>query len=259
MSESFKSTLILASMLSRRATQGQLVEGSRLDLLPEGPAGPERFKIKAAETAKRRSLIGWLLKDRYEWRGYQSVELAAQQSLERFTLVALDDETPLGTITVVFDMGRRLGADDAFGAELAALRAQGERLCEFTKLAVDPTVASKRVLAALFHVAYIVAHKVRGYDRLVIEVNPRHRRYYERMLDLETLVPERLNRSVNAPAVLLSSSFQRCREHIERLGGATVDTGTERSIYPLFFSQAREQDIVMRIQRRIPREATLVD
>ena len=43
-------------------------------------------------------------------------------------------------------------------------------------------VGRQRVLAALFHVAYIVAHRIRGYDTLVMEVNPRHVRYYERML-----------------------------------------------------------------------------
>lgn len=249
MSEDYKSTLIAASLLPRREPTGQLVEGTRLDLLPDGPDGPPRFKIKAADSTSRRSLIGGLLSTRYAWRGYRSVALAAEQSLDRFTLVALDDEAPLGTITVAFDVGKALGADDAFRAELDVLRQQGERLCEFTKLAVDPTTATKRVLAALFHVAYIVAHRVREFDRLVIEVNPRHQRYYERMLGLTSLGSARLNRTVKAPAVLLTITFAEIREQIDRLGGHPEQAATVRTLFPFAFSPAEEQAIIARLRK----------
>ncbi len=247
MTDEYRSTLIAASLLTRRKAKGMLVEGTRLDLLPDGPEGPQRFKIKAAEQESRRSLIGGLLRSRYAWRGYQSVSLAASQSVDRFTLVALDDEAPLGTITVAFDMGKSLGADDGFRPELNQLRAEGAKLCEFTKLAVDPTTATKRVLAALFHVAHIVAHRVRGFDRLVIEVNPRHQRYYERMLGLEQLGPERLNRSVNAPAILLTTTFARICEQIAIYGGQPERTSEVRSLYPFAFSAAEEANVVQRL------------
>ncbi len=247
MADDYRSTLIAASLLTRREGKGMLVEGTRLDLLPDGPDGPQRFKIKAAEQASRRSLIGGLLRGRYAWRGYQSVSLAASQSADRFTLVALDDETPLGTITVAFDLGKSLSADDAFRPELDQLRGEGARLCEFTKLAVDPTTATKRVLAALFHVAYIVAHRVRGFDRLVIEVNPRHQRYYERMLGLVQLGPERLNRSVNAPAILLSTTFEHIREQIAIYGGQPERTSEVRTLYPFAFSAAEEVNVIERL------------
>jgi hypothetical protein len=248
MADDYRSTLIAASLLTRRKAKGMLVEGTRLDLLPDGPNGPQRFKIKTAEQESRRSLIGGLLRSRYAWRGYQSVSLAASQSVDRFTLVALDDETPLGTITVAFDMGKSLGADDAFRPELNQLRAEGARLCEFTKLAVDPTTATKRVLAALFHIAYIVAHRVRGYDRLVIEVNPRHQRYYERMLGLEQLGPERMNRGVNAPAILLTTPFSHVRDQIAIYGGQPERTSEVRTLYPFAFSAAEEAHVVQRLK-----------
>ena len=44
------------------------------------------------------------------------------------------------------------------------------------------------MIAALFHVAYIIAHRLRGFDALVMEVNPRHVRYYERMLGARVLL-----------------------------------------------------------------------
>ncbi|MCP5271904.1 MAG: long-chain N-acyl amino acid synthase [Burkholderiaceae bacterium] len=259
MADDYPSTLIAASLLTRRKAKGMLVEGTRLDLLPDGADGPPRFKIKAAEQESRRSLIGGLLRSRYAWRGYQSVSLAASQTLDRFTLVALDDEQPLGTITVAFDMGKALGADDAFRTELNELRAAGVKLCEFTKLAVDPTTATKRVLAALFHVAYIVAHRVRGFDQLVIEVNPRHQRYYERMLGMTQLGPERMNRAVNAPAILLTTPFDHIREQIAIYGGQPERTSEVRTLYPFAFSADQEANVVRRLENMSDRQTFVGD
>jgi hypothetical protein len=243
-----RSTLIAASLLLRRRTTSMLVEGTQLDLLPDGPSGPRRFKIKAADSRSRRGLIQGLLRDRYGWRGYQSVALAAEQTIDRFTLAAIDDGAPIGTITVALDVGRPLGADDAFGAEMAALREQGRRLCEFTKLAIDPTTATKRVLAALFHVAYIVAHRMRGYDTLIVEVNPRHVRYYERMLGCRVIGEERINRAVNAPAVLLSADFADIRAGIGEYGGQPERAADVRTLYPFAFSLREEAGIIARMQ-----------
>ncbi len=249
-----QSTLIAASLLSRKRARSQLVEDPRIDLLPDGAEGPRRFKIKAADTASRRTLASRLLENRYMWRGYQAVTLPTDETVHRFTLVAVEHDVTIGTITVSMDGPTGLAADDAFMHELTALREQGRRLCEFTKLAVDPTIASKRVLAALFHVAYIVAHRLRGYDTLCIEVNPRHVRYYERMLGLEIIGSERMNRRVHAPAVLLSCSFARIMEQIGEFGGQPERCETERSLFPLAFSLTEEASIIARLQaaQRVP-------
>jgi hypothetical protein len=243
-----RSTLIAASLLLRRKTASMLVEGARFDLLPDGPAGPRKFKIKAADSSSRRGLIEGLLRDRYAWRGYQSVALAADQAIDRFTLAAIDHDAPIGTITVCLDVGKPLGADDAFEPEMTALRQEGRRICEFTKLAIDPTTATKRVLAALFHVAYIVAHRLRGYDTLVIEVNPRHVRYYERMLGCRVLGSERLNRSVKAPAVLLAADFEHIRAEIDEHGGQPERSESVRTLYPFAFSRLEETSILARLR-----------
>lgn len=242
-----RSTLIAASLLLRKKTSGLLVEDSRLDLLPDGPSGPRRFKIKAVDNSSRRGLIDSLLRERYAWRGYESVSLAADRAVHCFTLAAIGEETPIGTITVNMDIGRPLGADDAFSAELNELRAQGRRLCEFTKLAIDPTTATKRVLAALFHVAYIVAHRLRQYDTLVAEVNPRHVLYYERMLGMRVIGGQRLNRRVRAPAVLLCVSFAEIGRQVATYGGRPELAGEVRSLYPFVFSPTEEEDVLARL------------
>jgi len=227
-----------------------LVQDPRIDLLPDGPAGPRRFKIKSAESEERRGMVNNLLKNRYGWRGYREVSLPTDRSVQKFTLSAIEDENTIGTITVAFDGQQRLSCDQAFGPEVQALRAQGHRLCEFTKLAIDPTVGTKRVLAALFHVAYIVAHRIRGYDMLLIEVNPRHVRYYERMLGIRVLAEERLNTSVNAPAVLLGTEFAHIMSQIGEFGGQPERAARERSLYPFAFSLSEEASIISRMQAK---------
>lgn len=227
-----------------------LVRDPRIDLLPDGPSGQRRFKIKAAESDDRRSRVNDLLKSRYGWRGYQEVALPTDQSVQKFTLTAVEGEAMIGTITVSFDGPKRLSADEAFAPEVEVLRSQGRRLCEFTKLAIDPTVGTKRVLASLFHVAYIVAHRIRGYDLLLLEVNPRHVRYYERMLGFSVMSEERMNRSVNAPAVLLSAEFGYIMQQIGLYGGQPEMASTERSLYPFAFSLKEEAGIMSRMQEK---------
>ena len=244
------STIYAASVLWRGQTGGMLIRDPRIDLLPDGSTGQRRFKIKAAESDERRGMVNSLLKNRYGWRGYQEVTLPTDQSVHKFTLSAVEEEAIIGTITVSCDGPKRLSADDAFAEEVEALRAQGRRLCEFTKLAVDPTVGTKRVLAALFHVAYIVAHRIRGYDMLLIEVNPRHVRYYERMLGFSIKSEERMNRSVNAAAVLLSIEFSEVMKQIGVFGGQPELMSTERSLYPGFFSLKEEASILSRMQAK---------
>ena len=99
------------------------------------------------------------------------------------------------------------------------MRAKGLKICEFTRLAVDASAVSRPVLAGLFHTVYLFARNVRGYDFVVIEVNPRHVGYYRRSLGFEILGEERHNLRVNAPAVLMGMSFRKIGENMHRYAG----------------------------------------
>lgn len=244
------STIFAASVMWRGSSGHMLVQDPRIDLLPDGPAGPRRFKVKTADSQERRGRVNNLLKDRYGWRGYQQVSLPTDPTVNRFTLTAVEDDVVIGTITVAFDHPGRLGADEAFAPEVAKLRTEGRRICEFTKLAIDPVVGTKRVLATLFHVAYIVAHRIRGFDMLIIEVNPRHVRYYERMLGLQILAGERINKSVNAPAVLLGAEFAYIMAQIGEFGGKPETAARERSLYPFALSLREEAAVLSRMQAK---------
>jgi hypothetical protein len=185
----------------------------------------------------------------YATRGYQRTTLPDEESPSRKTFLASDHNVALGTLTIGFDSTERLLVDDLFPREVELFRLEGRRICEFTKLAMDRRARSRRLLAALFHVAYILAHRVKGLHNLLIEVNPRHVRYYEAMLGFTVVGAERHNMRVNAPAVLLSLDLCYAEEQIRLFGGKPHLSATERSAYPHFFSVDDEAGIAGRLQR----------
>jgi len=207
------------------------------------------FKIRAADSYGQRSSASILLDRMYATRGYKSSGLPAVPAPNRVTLTACEHDDTMGTITVGFDSDQGLCVDELFGEEVDKLRAEGRRVCEFTKLAMDTLVKSRKVLASLFHVAYIYAHRLNGFQDLLIEVNPRHVRYYERMLGFVVKGAERLCPRVNAPAVLMALDFQHAHDQIERFGGLQHLAEDERSLYPYFFSVGEEAGIVGRLAR----------
>jgi hypothetical protein len=217
------------------------------DRLPPAPG----IRIRAAQSAEQRHGASALIERRYAARGYRTTPLRQDDTVNKFTLTANDGDSTIGTLTVGFDSSDGLLADELFLNEIDALRAQGDEVCEFTKLALDTLVCSKRVLASLFHMAYIYAHRVKGFDTVLIEVNPRHVRYYQRMLGFQVQGPERLNRRVNAPAVLMALDLFHAREQIRRFGGSPEAAANERSLYPYFFGPSDEAAIVERL-RRLP-------
>ena len=240
-------TLITASFDASKLSRG--LPAKALDLI-DGDAPPtpsqREFKIESADSFVVRQSANELLQARYGWRGYQKVTLPTDQTADRTTLTAMEGERAIGTITVGLDAGRGMNCEQVFPEELGLLRAEYGRICEFTKLAVDPS-GTNRVLAGLFHVAYIVAHKLRGYKAVVMEVNPRHVRFYERMLGARVFGSERLNPVVDAPAVLLTIDFAYVSEQIASRAGRARSADQDRSMYSLFFTAREESGIVGRL------------
>jgi hypothetical protein len=214
--------------------------------------GSRLITLRTADSGGHRSSANILVHKMYATRGYKTSTAAAPPS-NVVTLMAVDQGETIGTISVGFDTSIGLLADDLFADELAQLRSQGRRLCEFTKLAMDHVVKSRRVLASMFHAAYIFAHLQRGFDDVVIEVNPRHVRYYERMLGFVPMGPVRMNRRVDAPAVLMRLDFSHARSQIAQFAGRPEQAG-ERSLYPFFFSPHEESGIVGRLPPLEPQE-----
>lgn len=208
------------------------------------------YTIRAANSEGQRSSASILVNRMYGWRGYESSGLA-EDTDDRITLVATDHDATVGTLTIGFDGGDGLLVDDLFRDKADELRQQGIKTCEFIKLAIDKVAHSRHVLASLFHVAFIYAHEVKGFDKILIEINPRHVRFYQRMLGFEVLAPARLNRRVNAPAVLLGLDLEYVHRRIAAMDGQVMSAqavSTERSLYPYCFSAHEEAGIAVRLR-----------
>jgi hypothetical protein len=213
------------------------------------PARAQRlFTIRAANSLGQRSSASILINRMYSARGYRCTGLPSEACTDKITLTACEHDDVMGTITVGFDAPEGLAVDQLFRDEVDALRCKG-RVCEFTKLAMDSLVRSKRVLASLFHVAYIFAHRIHRIQRLLIEVNPRHVRFYERMLGFDVVSAPRHNPRVDAPAVLMVLDFAHAHAQIAKFGGRQDMAEGERSLYPYFFSVPEEAGIVARVRR----------
>lgn len=208
----------------------------------------DSYGIRLTDTAKGRNSASMLVNKMYAWRGYAGTHQFTDDP-NRITLTATDKGDVVGTLTLGIDSPIGLMADQIFKEELDVYRGRGAKLCEFTKLAFDPTVRSKTSLANLFHLAVIYARDIHDCTDIVIEVNPRHRRFYEHMLGFERVGDLKTNPRVNAPAYLLRISLEYVTEQIKNLGGTWSTNTSERSFYPYFFSPREEQGIINRLRR----------
>lgn len=204
------------------------------------------FNIRLADSIGHRNKASLLMRKMYSWRGY-SVPIENRDHPNRLTLIAAEDNHTVGTLTLGFDSPVGLSVDQLYQAEIEPLRRQGRKLCEFTRLAVDSNIRSKQVLAALFHIAYIYAHNILNHTDLLIEVNPRHVKFYERMLGFRQCGEERQNPRVNAPGVLLALELDYVHCRLQEFGGKAELAGVEKSLYPYGFSPHEEGGITRRI------------
>ena len=205
----------------------------------------QNFKIRLAHSDERVNNASLLVQRMYSKKGYDVPGM--KKMPDRITLMASQNDIVVGTITLGVDSGNGLLADENYKAEVDKLRAENRRVCELTKFAVDQTRGSKRVLAALFHIAYIYGRVLQKQTDVVIEVTPKHAPFYRRMLGFEQMGEERLNSRVNTMGVLLRLEIEYVDRQIERLGGKTEQALGERSLYPYFFSKADEAGIAQRL------------
>jgi len=204
-----------------------------------GTAGPERHGCANRLVARC-----------YTDRGYAGTQLSTHSEESLIICSAFQGERTVGTIGVRFPSEQGLNADTVFGEELAALRASGLSICEFGRLAVDEDARdNKQVLARLFHLAYLHAHRLAGCELLVIEVNPRHVAFYRRMLGFKVRSESRLNPRVSAPAVLLSLDLLHAREQIACFGGSPELASQTRTLYPYFYGTEEEAAVLTRLRQ----------
>ncbi|MEP6997669.1 MAG: hypothetical protein ABI900_08475 [Betaproteobacteria bacterium] len=216
----------------------------------EDPSAIEgAFKIRVAKrTGARRDALA-LVERRYGSRGYTIP--GRKPKAHVFTFIAYDEGQIVGTVGLGVGSEHGLAADELYRPEIDSLRANGYRVCEFTRLAVDRTAASKPVLAGLFQTAYLYAAEIRGFTHAVIEVNPRHVAFYGTALKFEPIGPERLNERVQAPAVLLCASFATIAEGLAKYAGKRPPAGTRRTLFHYGFPPEEQLGVLTRLRELV--------
>ena len=207
----------------------------------------QEFKVRLANTEDRRRSASLLIEKMYGWRGYDADTLG--QDPNKITLAAYQEERVVGTLTLGLDSPSGMVVDQLYKSEADQLRAQGRKICDVTKLAVDQDIKSKNVLGALFHLSVIYGRNIHHGTDFLIEVNPRHALFYQRMIGFVPIGEEKLCPRVNAPAVLLKLDLDYADEQVLKYGGLGALVKGVKSIYPYWFSKEDELGITQRLLR----------
>ena len=167
-------------------------------------SGPRGVDIRPARTPKQHGLTNSRVQRMYAWRGYRTE--ARRQPLDeqnRVTLAAWHYEEVVATLTLRRDSPIGLLADAHYGNVLDGLRGPDRVVCEVSRLAIDPDFSSRDLLNNLFSAALDYGREHFSASDAVMEVNPRHVRYYERCLGFQQIGDVCRCLRVDAPAVLM--------------------------------------------------------
>lgn len=212
------------------------------------------FQVRLASNCHgTRSKVSMLVQRLYTWKGL-NVSAPPPLKANELTLTVYRDTTLFGTVTLGLDSPSGLLVDQLYEDHIGEYRAQGARVCEITRLAIDPDFNSKEVLAAIFNLTYIYARLVHRMTDVFIEVNPRHTSFYRRMLSFREIGEERWCQRVDAPARLLHMPFDLMDKLIAEFGGRSE--ASARNLYPHFFAPHEQTGILTRLLQNAPVQAS---
>lgn len=202
----------------------------------------EKFKIRlAVAPAGRRSEA--------VRRGEPDPNLpGADQDPFLFSFLAHNEGKLAGSMGVRLDSTvRGLAADDMYRDELDELRAAGQKLAELVQISVDMNSVPRRVLAGLFHTAYLFAGIARGCDYCVLLANARYADFFYSSLGFDYVGDERVNTRTATPMALLAAHLPTVNEALARVGGRPgLATGD-----PTLFSHGFSPEEVAGVMKRL--------
>lgn len=113
---------------------------------------------------------------------------ALEGTPETTVLVAMEDKTVIGTVSLTIDGACGLNVDHDFPAEVRGVRTEGRALGAVWRLATRATQrGERRVVMALIQAAVRLAFETQELETFLIVVNPRHQSAYARLLDMQTV------------------------------------------------------------------------
>lgn len=185
----------------------------------------------------------------YARKGYRTEGLIPEGPRYATLLLSDSEGTDLGTVTV--GSGERgLRAEESYADEISSLKDMGRILCEFNALAILPGHGSAHSLARLFHAALLAGGPILGHTDGVLEVNPSHVAFYERMLGFERVGQIKSCPRVEAPSLLLSFNFAKTLEQAEKAAGKPFHS-RPKSLFPLSFEKDMAKNILEKLTLRL--------
>ena len=204
------------------------------------------FSITISRLAASLTEAASLINRRYSWRGYGGAHKLSNGA-NATTFVARRNDQLFGTLTLCADSDHGLNVDETFPDDMAFFRhKRNSTLCELTKFAVDYERDTLKVLASLFHFIFLYGTENAVGTDLLIEINPRHVAFYEKMLGFQRVGGLKTNRAVDAPSQLMWLSVSEIPEWIE--SGRHKEN--RRSLYNYFYEPGQQAAIIRELRRR---------
>lgn len=205
------------------------------------PAG-RRLAMRLADTADDRADATRLLNRRFAWRGY-GAEHHIPCGKSHTTFLASQDDVVVGTVTLGVDSPRGLAVDAEFKDEIDVFRqTPGAFVCELVRFAFETDIPDQQNLAVLFHTVFLYCAANHGCTDVFIEVNPRHRRFYQCMIGFTPIGGLKTNAAVEAPSQLMWLNLAEMAANISSHRNNS-DNSRSRSLYPLFLNSAEEATV----------------
>ncbi|PCJ63488.1 MAG: hypothetical protein COA79_01360 [Planctomycetota bacterium] len=166
------------------------------------------------------------------------------------TFIAEKSDEVIGAITVVMDSEMGLSANELYADEISEMKSRNHRPAEIISLGVKSGQKdAKKILIKLFNNIYFAARGVFSVTDLIITVNPRHQKFYSRVLTFDTLgIPKEYNKVGGAVAVLLNLNLKKVEMLVEMSRTVKVTKGI---IYEYFYTIKEKKDIVESIKSSI--------
>ena len=202
----------------------------------------DTFRIRVSQGGTKRRETG----AKREIQGEPKI-FGAEQDPSLFGFLAHHEGRLAGSMSVRLDSARGLAADELYRDELDALRGGNQRLAELVQVSVDMNSVPRRVLAGMFHTAYLFAGAVHGCDYCLLVVGARHADFFYASLGFDYIGGERVNRRAGAPMALLAAHLPTVLESLARVGGRPEVATGDPTLFSHGFSPDEAAGVVKRL------------
>ncbi len=215
------------------------------------PINNDEFFAEIATNEEDRKDVFRLAYQVYKEKGYTETNrnemliFPYDEAFDTTIIVAKNnDGKVVGSLTLVFDETTTLPSSAIFDEEIQALKDRQEKIVECSRLVIDPQFRnSKEILQLIFNYLLVYVYYIRKSTSLIIEVNPRHKKFYDSMLSFTPLSSEKSCPLVqNAPAVLMHLPMKTYRKQLEHYMAlkANETPYKSRSLYSVFMNTKEE-------------------